>query len=114
MKTKLFMAASAVAIMFASAASAQEAASFQLVNDSEHELITLQTSGSSDPSWGEDVLDGTAAPGATIHVDIPDTRMNINVERLEQTIKDAMSSTDELSFEGLTLGTNPKVLFICH
>ena len=67
MRSKLFMAASTAAILIATGATAQEAA-FSLVNNSEHELITLQTSGSSDPSWGPDVLSGTAAPGATINV----------------------------------------------
>jgi hypothetical protein len=68
-KKSLFAAASVVALMFGTSAMAQDA-SFSLVNNSDRELITLQTSGSSDPSWGDDVLSGTAAPGATINVSI--------------------------------------------
>ena len=72
MKTKLFMAASTVAILFASGAVAQDVA-FSLTNNSEATMISLLVGESSNENWDEDILDGEEiGPGETANISVED------------------------------------------
>ena len=68
-KTRLFAAVSVIALAFGTSSIAQDVA-FSLTNDGDTTMVDLRLSGSSDPSWGEDVLPANIEPGDTLNVTI--------------------------------------------
>ncbi|MGV3578412.1 hypothetical protein [Brevundimonas sp.] len=72
MKTKLFVAASAVAILFASGASAQDM-TFTVTNTSESTMTELWVGESSNEDWEHELLQGEEiAPGDSAEISIED------------------------------------------
>ena len=71
MKKNLFMAASAVAILFATGAVAQDMA-FSLTNNSDATMVSLKVGESSNENWDDDILDEPVGPGETVNVSVED------------------------------------------
>lgn len=71
-KTKLFAAASVVAIMFGTSSVAQDMA-FSLTNNSDATMVELKVGESSNENWDEDILDGESiGPGETADISVED------------------------------------------
>lgn len=71
-KTKLFAAASVVAIMFGTSSVAQDM-DFSLTNNSDATLVELMVGESSNETWDEDILDGESiGPGETADISVED------------------------------------------
>ncbi|WP_425990481.1 hypothetical protein [Brevundimonas sp. TWP2-3-2] len=66
MKTNLFVAASAVALMFGTSAMAQ--ATMTVTNDGEVAIVGLAISGESSDDFGDNLLDEEIAPGDGVEV----------------------------------------------
>ncbi len=66
MNTKLFLAASAAAILFATGAAAQ--ATMTVTNDGEVAIVSLAISGESSDDFGDNLLDEEIAPGEGVEV----------------------------------------------
>ena len=66
MKTNLFVAASAVVLMFGSSAMAQ--ATMTVTNDGEVAIVGLAISGESSDDFGDNLLDEEIAPGEGVEV----------------------------------------------
>jgi hypothetical protein len=45
---------------------------FEMHNDSVHTMTALQITSNDNPSWEEDILDGTAEAGESLHIDVDD------------------------------------------
>lgn len=72
MNTKLLMAASAVAILFANGAAAQDMA-FSLTNTSDATMTELWVGESSNDDWEHELLDGEeVGPGDSVDISIED------------------------------------------
>ena len=76
MKKNLRVATSIVALCFASAAVAKvgQEVNFTINNNGDKEIVEIHFSGSSDPSWGENTLEGTIAPHDDIDFTEPDLK----------------------------------------
>jgi protein MAK16 len=71
-KTRLFAAASVVAILFGTSSAAQDMA-FSLTNNSDATLVELKVGESSNENWDEDILDGESIdPGETADISVED------------------------------------------
>ncbi len=71
-KTRLFAAASVVAILFGTSSAAQDMA-FSLTNNSDATLVELKVGESSNETWDEDILDGESIdPGETADISVED------------------------------------------
>ncbi|WP_426040635.1 hypothetical protein [Brevundimonas sp. TWP2-3-4b1] len=66
MKTNLFLAASAVVLMFGTSAMAQ--ATMTVTNDGEVAIVGLAISGESSDDFGDNLLDEEIAPGEGVEV----------------------------------------------
>ncbi len=66
MKTNLFVAASAVVLMFGTSAMAQ--ATMTVTNDGEVAIVSLAISGESSDDFGDNLLDEEIAPGEGVEV----------------------------------------------
>ena len=76
MKKNLRVATSIVALCFAAAAVAKvgQEVNFTINNNGDKEIVEIHFSGSSDPSWGENTLEGTIAPHDDIDFTEPDLK----------------------------------------
>ncbi|NBU84123.1 MAG: hypothetical protein EBS21_05885 [Sphingomonadaceae bacterium] len=68
-KTFLKIAVSSVALTFSTSVLAHDV-KFELTNNSKSTLVDLRLSGSSDPSWGEDILEENIPSGEDYEVTI--------------------------------------------
>jgi hypothetical protein len=75
-KKNLRVATSIVALCFAAAAVAKvgQEVNFTINNNSDKAIVEIHFSGSSDPSWGENILEGTIAPNDDIDFTEPDLK----------------------------------------
>ncbi len=76
MKRKLRVASSIIALCFAAklVAKVGQEVNFTINNNGDKEIVEIHFSGSSDPSWGENTLEGTIAPHDDIDFTEPDLK----------------------------------------